>query len=91
MNDMKTTEQQLDKVLLLNKEKQQALKTIKTTQFKRLGRYQVAISDDEKTRMTAKANKFYDAKINSIYASINKQLEDAGQEKLHNPFMKGEN
>jgi uncharacterized membrane protein YheB (UPF0754 family) len=89
MNDL--IAQQLDKILLLNKEKQEALKTIKTAQSKRIGRYQVSISDKEKTIMSKKANKFFDAKINSIYASINKQLEDAGQPMLQNPFMKGEN
>jgi len=88
MNDF--IAQQLDKILLLNKEKQEALKTIKTAQSKRIGRYQVSISDKEKNIMSKKANKFFDAKINSIYASINKQLEDAGQPMLQNPFMKGE-
>lgn len=88
---MNNTEQLLNQVLLLNKEKQQALKTIKTTLTKRIGLHQVSISDEEKTHMTVKANKFFDAKINSIYASINKQLEDAGQPMLQNPFLKGEN
>lgn len=79
------TMQGLDKVLQLHREKQQALKTVKNTQMKRLGQYYMAISDDERSIMEAKVQKFYDSKIKAIYDTMNQEQET----KLINPFERG--
>ncbi len=80
-------QKQLDKVLMLNKEKQQALTVVKQTKTKRKGSYLVAISKEEKEQMTAKVNKVYINKINQVYESLNSKLTESGFPTIENPFM----
>jgi hypothetical protein len=83
----------LDKVLLLNQQKKQALSVIKGTKTKKVGLHQLTITQEEKVQTTSKANKFYDAKISTIYKNMNLELKNAGHEELENPYqiMKGGN
>ena len=85
MNDY--IQQQLNKVLLLNKEKQQALEVVKQTKTKRRGSHLVTISKEEKEQMTAKVNKVYTNKINQVYKSLNSKLTESGHNTIENPFI----
>lgn len=87
MNDY--IEQQLNQVLEVNKQRQVSLKTISSTQTKRVGQYLMQVSDEEKQAMTQKTNRLYDSKIKAIYDNMNLELEKAGHEKLINPFERG--
>lgn len=56
--------------------------------------HQLTITKDEKDHLSTKANKFYDAKISTIYNNMNLELKNAGHEELENPYqtiMKGGN
>jgi len=91
---MNNIELQLNKVLKLDQEKKQALSVIKRTKTKKVGLHQLTITQEEKVQMTSKANKFYDAKISTIYKAMNLELKNAGHEELENPYqtiMKGGN
>lgn len=81
--------QGLDKVIQLNKERHQALKTVMSTKTKKVGLYLLEISEDEKIQTYGKVQRFYDSKIKSIYDGMNQELEKTGQEKLINPFERG--
>lgn len=85
MNDY--IQKQLDKVLLLNKEKQQALAVVKQTKTKRRGSHLVTISKEEKEQMTAKVNKVYANKINQVYESLNSKLTESGFPTIENPYI----
>jgi hypothetical protein len=91
MNDYIT--QQLDKVLQLNKEKNQVISRIKTIKTKKHGKHLLMITKEEKEKTTEKARKLYDAKINAVYIKMNMKLKEAGLEELKNPYqnMKGVN
>ncbi|KAB3527117.1 hypothetical protein [Alkaliphilus serpentinus] len=91
MNDY--IDQQLDKVLQLNKEKNQVIRRIKTNRTKRHGMHILSITKEEKEKQIDKARKLYDAKINAIYIKMNQELKKAGLEELENPYQitKGEN
>lgn len=69
-------QQQLDKVLQLNRQRKQDLLVIKQTMTKRRGQYQVQIRKEEKEQLAAKVNRFYDTKINQVYEKLG----------LENPF-----
>ncbi|MCG9969952.1 hypothetical protein L9W92_18315 [Pelotomaculum terephthalicicum JT] len=69
-------QQQLDKALQLNRQRNQDLSVVKNTMTKRRGQYLMAISKEEKEQLAAKVNKFYDGQINKIYETIG----------LENPF-----
>jgi hypothetical protein len=87
MNDY--IEQQLNRVLELNNQRQISLKTISNNQTKRVGQYLMQVSDEEKQAMTQKTNRLYDSKIKAIYDNVNLELKRAGQETLINPFERG--
>lgn len=79
-------QKQLDEVFRLNREKQQAIKTVQTSEFKKVGLFLKEIHPDEKALMLNKVQKFYNTKIDGIYQGINKEREAAGQPLLTNPF-----
>lgn len=91
MNDYIT--QQLDKVLQLNKEKNQVISRIKTIRTKKVGKHHLMITKEEKEKRIEKARKLYDARINAVYIKMNQELKKAGLEELENPYQttKGEN
>lgn len=82
-------QKELDAVIQQNKQRQQAIKTIRSTTHKKVGMTYLEISPDEKEKMLNKVQKFYDSKIDGIYQDINNELQAAGQPLLTNPFMKG--
>lgn len=86
-------EQQLNKVLLLNKEKNKVISRIKTIKTKKVGVHHLRITDKEKKDRIEKATKLYDTKINAVYTKMNMNLKKAGYEELENPYQnkKGEN
>lgn len=79
-------QKQLDQVIQLNRERQQAIRTVIKTKHKTVGLYRMELSPDEKEIMLNKVQKFYNTKIDAIYQGINKELEAAGQPLLNNPF-----
>lgn len=85
MNDYIT--QQLDKVLQLNKEKNQVISRIKTIRTKKHGKHVMLIPKEEKDMQIEKARKIYDAKINAVYIKMNQELKKAGLEELENPYQ----
>lgn len=82
---------QLDKVLHLNKEKNQVIGRIKTIRTKRIGSHILKITKEEKEKQIEKATRLYDTKINAIYTKMNINLKKADMKELENPFKKGEN
>lgn len=82
-------QKELDAVIQQNKQRQQAIKTIRSTTHKKVGMTYLEISPDEKEKMLNKVQKFYDSKIDGIYQDINNQLQAVGQPPLTNPFVKG--
>lgn len=79
-------QKQLDEVIRLNIEKQQAMTKIHKSTHKSVGRCLLELSPDEKQQALNKVQKFYNTKIDGIYQGINKELEAAGQPLLDNPF-----
>ena len=79
----------MNQVLILNKQRQESLKTIKSTTTKRVGSYLMQVSDEEKEILTQKTNGLYNSRIKAIYDNMNQELEKAGHEPLNNPYERG--
>ena len=76
----------LNKVISLIQEEQSAINQLKRLTFKRIGKYEVALSPTEKQQTYIKIKKFYSQKVNDTYASINRSLAATGKDILENPF-----
>lgn len=83
-------QKQLNKVLQLNNEKKQALIVVERTDTRKVGLHQLPISPRQKSDRAKKVRNFYDSKISTIYKDLNLLLEQAGHEKLENPFERKE-
>ncbi len=82
-------EKQLKHLVQLDKKRQQTIKTIKNTTYRRVGSYQLPVTDEDKDELTNKTNRLYDSRINAIYDNMNRALEKAGHETLINSFERG--
>lgn len=83
---------ELNKVLKLNNEKKRALIVVERTNTRKVGLHQIPVSPGQKADRAKKVRNLYDSKISTIYKDLNLLLEEAGCEKLENPFeRKNEN
>lgn len=87
---MKISEK-LDEIIKLNSDRMKELGNIKISNSKRMGIYEVEISEEQKERIRVKRqkdiNERYNSEISMIYAEINKQILKDGNTGLMNPFI----
>lgn len=87
---MKISEK-LDEIIKLNSSRMKELSNIKISNTKRMGAYEVEISEEHKERIKLKRqndiNEQYNSEISKIYAEINKQVLKDGKIEFMNPFI----